>query len=205
MAAPQLKHYAKRLEESYSEWESVHKNGCSDPSWADGVNLNLIRNHIIHYKQQLEMTLLYQDLCSRPLPPEVDNNYVARADEIRTLSAQSLENYKRDSHYQFLNANRGIIPKEIRNDKNIDAVLGYVRGLEYAIRHDDLVAMRRHREAVVLPALASCAQRVLEAMPSWSRDTRPKGCSNSSMESGNCQIETYRNYVAASPLLSLLL
>lgn len=61
-------------------WEYVHKYGCSDPFWPDGTNLNLIRNHCIYYKRQME------ELCKEhsqpmpkllPLPDEVDDDYMA--------------------------------------------------------------------------------------------------------------------------------
>jgi len=65
-----------------AHWEAMKENGCNDPFWADGVNMNLTRNHVISYKRQI------LDLCEEigyPLPqeyflstpPEVPNNYMA--------------------------------------------------------------------------------------------------------------------------------
>ena len=72
----------QRITESISRWKHINKNGCNDPSWPDGVNMNLVRNHIIWYKRRLE------ELCAAagtplpeeyylPTPPEVDKNYMA--------------------------------------------------------------------------------------------------------------------------------
>lgn len=36
------------LEADIARWHDIQKNGCSDPSWPDGVNMNLKRNHIIY-------------------------------------------------------------------------------------------------------------------------------------------------------------
>ena len=36
------------LQKDIDRWEDIKQNGCNDPFWPDGVNLNLVRNHIIH-------------------------------------------------------------------------------------------------------------------------------------------------------------
>lgn len=57
-------------------------SGCNDPQWPDGCNMNLVRNHIFYYKSKIK------DLCDKynqelpveyflPVPPEVDNKYMA--------------------------------------------------------------------------------------------------------------------------------
>ena len=77
----------KQLEDEYRRWNDIKKNGCSDPAWPDGVNLNLVRNHIIYFYRfllertsknvQLSMFDVGMDLQDeRPLPPEVPNNYI---------------------------------------------------------------------------------------------------------------------------------
>lgn len=71
-----------QIEKSINEWSNIKANGCSDPNWADGCNMNLVRNHITYYKKQIE------ELCEEnhielpseyflPTPPEVDNGYMA--------------------------------------------------------------------------------------------------------------------------------
>ena len=37
----------EQLDAEYKHWDDLKKNGCSDPAWPDGVNLNLVRNHIM--------------------------------------------------------------------------------------------------------------------------------------------------------------
>lgn len=34
-------------------WENINRNGCNDPFWPDGTNMNLTRNHIIYTKRQI--------------------------------------------------------------------------------------------------------------------------------------------------------
>ena len=82
--------YAAALEESYARWECLYEYGGSDPFYEDGVNLNLVRNHIIYYKQILEKEnnlFGLPDAYYRELPPKVDIRYMARPDEIRANAA----------------------------------------------------------------------------------------------------------------------
>lgn len=63
-------------------WKDINQNGCSDPFWPDGCNMNLTRNHIIYYQRQLreictENRLLLPDEYYFAVPPEVDVNYMA--------------------------------------------------------------------------------------------------------------------------------
>lgn len=43
-------------------WNAIRKNGSNDPFWPDGVNLNLVRNHIIYANRRLKNCL--PRLCS---------------------------------------------------------------------------------------------------------------------------------------------
>lgn len=81
-----LEQLRAELAKSYSEWEHLLIEGCSDPFWPDGVNMNLVRNHIIWWKshiqakaqtEQLSMFDLSSDADEIPIPPVVNNNYVA--------------------------------------------------------------------------------------------------------------------------------
>ena len=97
--------YAAALEKSFARWDFIRENGCSDPFWADGVNMNLVRNHIIFYKQKLseEATLfLLPEAFYRETPPIVDNDYMARADEIRQNAARSMLKIDEDENLKFV-------------------------------------------------------------------------------------------------------
>lgn len=71
-----------RLIKEIAIWKHLQEYGCNDPLWTDGCNMNLTRNHVLSYKQQI------RELCEAnnislpeeyylPTPPEVDNNYMA--------------------------------------------------------------------------------------------------------------------------------
>ena len=156
------------LEKDYAHWQALYDHGGSDPTWPDGVNLNLVRNHIYHYKRQIEETCpLYisHELYQRPLPPEVDKDYMARADEIREHAKQSLQAYLADPDYRYLFLHKDSLPPKTRKEVRLDSVLNYANGLHLAIERDDLVTMRRHGRAdFYLESFQSCAGRVRLAL-----------------------------------------
>ena len=161
--------YGKSLLESYAQWRHLYENGGQDPGWPDGVNINLVRNHIIYYKKQIDenMTLEgYPEAYHWGLPPLVPSDYMARPDEIREAARVSLARYLADPDYQFLCARVDSIDKKQANQISIHNVIGYAAGLEQAIQKDDLVTMRRHRIAdSYLSSFVSCAQRVRDLKP----------------------------------------
>lgn len=114
------------LEKAYAQWQALYNHGGSDPTWPDGVNLNLVRNHIYYYKRQIEEKCpLYMghELYQRPLPPEVDDNYMARAGEIREHAKQSLQAYLADPDYRYLLRHKDNLPPKTRKEVCLDAVL----------------------------------------------------------------------------------
>ena len=70
------------IDRDYDLWNRIATHGCADPFWPDGVNLNLVRNHIIFKRRVLEergavqLNLFGEVVNERPLPPEVPENYM---------------------------------------------------------------------------------------------------------------------------------
>ena len=80
----------------------------------------------------------------RELPPEVDRDYMARADEIRRNAKNSLEVYKSHPDYLYLEEVIHLLNKRQIEETCIRNVINYTKGLEMFIEQDDLVGMRRH-------------------------------------------------------------
>jgi len=158
--------YAAALEKDFERWDYLYEHGGRDPGYADGVGLNLVRRHIMIGRRNLEENLTlfgFPEIYYRELPPEVDNNFMARPGEIRAAARASLETYLADPDYQYILAHRDEIPEKMQNKMYIGAVLGYVSGLEHAIAEDDLVAMRRHeRPDGYLDSFVYCVQRMYD-------------------------------------------
>ena len=71
-------------------WEYKNENGCSDPFWTDGMNMNLNRNHIIYDKRKIaqiceEHGILIPEEMYLPTPPEVDDYYMANLKQKRRV------------------------------------------------------------------------------------------------------------------------
>lgn len=76
----QIKQLSKELVEELKHWQYLREHGCQDLFWADGVNMNLTRNHIIYYKMRLRELCPDGNLPEEyflPTHPEVDDNYLA--------------------------------------------------------------------------------------------------------------------------------
>lgn len=71
------------IREEFETWKKIKVKGSKDPFWPDGVNLNLVRNHIYYYQEQL------RELCQKTkvkrcprearlkLPREMSQDYLS--------------------------------------------------------------------------------------------------------------------------------
>lgn len=99
-----IEEYAPQIVHEISRWNYILENGCNDPFWPDGCNMNLIRNHIISYKLEIAeyCETTGEELPPEyylPTPPEVDDNYMVvkkgkRADRIKQLEEFSNQTKK---------------------------------------------------------------------------------------------------------------
>ena len=160
---------AKELADTFERWEYLKEHGGSDPFYADGGSMNLERNHIIYYKQKMVEEYgrdyeKYPEIFYREPPPEVDDNYMARAGEIRDGAAQALEYYISDPNFLYLLANKDMLTEKEAKQISLYNVLGYASGLASAIKDGDLISMRRHagRPEGYLESFAQCATRMMK-------------------------------------------
>ena len=140
--------YAAELESDYERRDELFTQGGSDPFWSDGVGLNLVRNHIMYDKQKLaeqENTLLgLPEVYYREIPPEVDNNYMARPDEIRQNARKAMEIIDADENLKFLREQSASLSEKQLKQWCIPAIINYAENLRRAIAADDLITMRRY-------------------------------------------------------------
>ena len=158
--------YGKKIKESLGEWKHIREHGASDPFWCDGVNMNLVRNHVIYYKRMCEEQLKPEEYPAEyflETPPEVDRDFMARPEEIRTNAKKSLEIYLENDDYRYLLRNREKLTDKQQDSIHIANVIGYVSGLRSAIRNDDIIVMRRHERAeAYLESFQECRRKVAE-------------------------------------------
>ena len=142
--------YAAELEKEYAQWDEVFTNGGSDPFWTDGVNLFLIRSHILFYKEQLEKQgdslFGVPDIYYRATPPEVDCNYMARSDEIRENARKAMKIIDADENLKFVREQAPNLSEAQYKQFCIAAVINYAENLRRAIAENDLIIMRRYEQ-----------------------------------------------------------
>lgn len=160
--------YGKQIRERLERWEHIQKYGAGDPLWCDGVNANLVRNHIIYYKRMCEEELQPEDYPAEyylETPPKVDNNFMASVDEIQEHAKATLEVYMVNEDYKYLLSARAKLTEKEQDAVHIGNVLGYVSGLRIAIRDNDVVVMRRHETPLsYLESFQYCRKRVEEIL-----------------------------------------
>lgn len=162
----ELNKLVSSLEARFDRWEHLKKYGGQDPNWEDGYSMNLVRNHIINYKKQIEeyceeKEIEIPDIYYRETPQKTDNKYMARADEIRKNAKIALSKYKDCKDYKYLLEAINKLSKKQIEQTLINNVIGYCRGLESFIAKDNLVAMRRHEHYKrYLESFKNCRNRV---------------------------------------------
>jgi hypothetical protein len=165
----QQEDYAAELQKCHGRWTYIYEHGCSDPSWPDGCNLNLVHNHCLYYRRLIEENYApedYPEIYFKEVPPEVDQNYMVRQDEIRTAAARALAIYKTDPNYKYIRSHRDDFSPKTLKKLSVDNILNYAAGLERAIAADDLVTMRRHeRPDGYLKSFTSCVRKMRETPP----------------------------------------
>lgn len=87
--------YAKDIIKESEIWNYINENGCQDPFWADGVNMNLVRNHIVYAKNQiLQLAEKGEEIPEEyymPTPPEVADNYIVKKNKHYKERSKRLE------------------------------------------------------------------------------------------------------------------
>ena len=91
-----LKSYTEALLERVERWKYINENGCTDPLWADGSNMNLVRNHIIYYKKHINEMCLKESIPLPeeyyiPTPPLVNNNYMANYNDKKRVKRLKID------------------------------------------------------------------------------------------------------------------
>ncbi len=152
----QLEKLIANHENSYRRWQHYLEHGGSDPTWSDGSNMNLIRNHIIGYKRRIK------ELCeksgielpneySKELPAEVSSDFMANPELIDENARTALSVLEAHPAYTELLSYKSRLSPKQRASIYFDTVIGYVSRLRDAIGQRNLINMRcfsRHENYV---------------------------------------------------------
>lgn len=158
--------WGEKLRERHDRWNSLHVDGGGDPFWEDGVNMNLVRNHIINYKHQCEETGQFPEEYYWETPPEVDNHYMARAEEICTKAKEILKVFEHNQDCKYLEENIQRLTEKEKQSIHIKNVINYKNNLETYVRKDSLVDMRRYVNSteMYLKSFTECRKKLEEKL-----------------------------------------
>lgn len=130
---------AEGIRESHEQWKRLWENGGVDPFWTDGVNLNLVRNHIIYGCRLCEEELQegdYPEEYYLPIPEKVPDGLMVKSAEIRKKARAVMEDIRECPDY-------AIAVAAVKKSRKAACIISYTSGYNECILKDDLVAMRR--------------------------------------------------------------
>lgn len=166
----------EKIEAAYVHWNDIYQNGCFDPCWEDGVNLNLVRNHIIYYyyilderaEEPEQLSLLTPSakcIARRPLPPEVDDKYMAKPDELLAGALRTRDAIRSDENYQWIISLRGKLSKNVEKRSCFIAVANYVNAIDDAIQKRHFPRLRSYQDpGYWITAYVGMRKRIEEAI-----------------------------------------
>jgi hypothetical protein len=94
-----LAEQCQEVNRTVASWKSHKENGCNDPFWPDGVNMNLLRNHLRWHKSEIfricnEHNLPLPQEAYTPNLPYTDSNFFAKPDSERAKRIMSSPGWK---------------------------------------------------------------------------------------------------------------
>lgn len=159
----------KNIRSEQDQWNVLRDHGGHDPFWADGVNMNLTRNHIIYAVRTVKQICdnngfeVPEWIHGVLIPPEVDENYMARKEEIRANAKKMYAKILKDPNYNYLQKAMPRLSSDLLKRFSVSAVMGYAENLKNALVSDDYITMRRYEWTWYLDSFKQCAEKIKAA------------------------------------------
>lgn len=179
----QMQEAVAELVERHNRWQNLYENGGSDPSWSDGVNLNLVRNHIHFTKRKIEKLVEEHKELSFPaeyekieIPQEVSNDYMANPEKIIGEAKETLSAMEEDENYKYLLSVKDDLTDKEKEKIHFSTVISYGKWLKDAIEKNDLVYMRLYRKdsrEMRLNSFKECVERVKNCLENRNQSSEP--------------------------------
>ena len=86
----EIERLCKEIRDEIARWKEINENGCNDPFWPDGTNMNLTRNHILYAKYRITEICAVNKIpipeeAYLPVPPKVNDYYMANLKQQRRV------------------------------------------------------------------------------------------------------------------------
>lgn len=179
----QMQEAVAELVERYNRWQDLYKNGCFDPNYCDGVNLNFVRNHIHFAKRKIEKLVEEHKELSFPeeyekieIPQEVSNDYMANPEKIIREAKETLSAMEEDENYKYLLSVKDDLTDKEKEKIYFSTVISYRKWLKDAIERNDLVYMRLYRKVtrkMKLNSFKECVERVKNCFENRNQSSEP--------------------------------
>lgn len=175
------KNYGKQLQDMYDRWNLWRERGCPEAEVSDGVYLNRLRQGIELLVKQIERDLEeeeYPDSYYSPMPPMMEENYMADCENIKAVASKAKIEYTRSLDYQFLAAHLHELNNEDKENSEAYRLLCYPAILTEAIESEDWLKMKQVSGLGALYAdLAACRKKIEKGRKprSSGRSTNKKG------------------------------
>lgn len=159
------------LTNDFKRWDTVYKEGTFDPTYTDGFNLSLVRNRIVNNKTRIEalcseLGCEIPEIYFRDTPPEIDRDYMAKADDIRLKARIAYVELSKSSYYKELLTYENKLSIKQLESICFFAVKGYVTRLAEAINKDNLVSMRLYIDwERYIESFKNCLERAKKFVP----------------------------------------
>lgn len=157
------RNWEDELRKSFEMWNELKNNGGTDPGWSDGMNMNLIRNHILYYKDQLlkNQPENLPAIFFTETPPEVDSNYMANKEKICADAMELLRLISVNSDFLYIVSRKEELDGQKDEDSQLIGVIRAAASLEDAFLKKDYVVMRRILRSRSLELeLHNCAEKM---------------------------------------------
>lgn len=158
------KDYGQQLQDLFDRWNLWREKGCPEADAADGVYLNRLRQGMCLMIRKIECDLEeeeYPECYYSPLPPVLDESYMADCRTIRAVASQALSEYTRSLDYQFLTAHAHELNNDDKESGEVYRLLCYPDTLKQAIESGDLLKMKQiSRLGTLCADLAACRKKI---------------------------------------------
>lgn len=171
--------YEEKLQELYDRWNLWRQNGTLEAELTDGMYLNNLRQGIESFLKQIERALpeeQYPECYYSPLPPVMDESYMANGDAIRNAAKRALDSYRKNSDYQWLMEHYYDLPNDDREVGEVYRLFCHEGVLEQAMKEDDLLRMKQKScQEGLAAALGLCRKRMEKKLRSGRRKRGKSG------------------------------
>lgn len=146
-----------------ARWNDIYKHGWKDPNWEDGTALHTAKSNMMWAQTEIAKINPMDSYLFKKLPPDMPLDYMADKDGIIDNAIICCLKFRKNPEYQWLLTVKDSLDKKEKSQSCIEAVIGYVTGLDQSIINEDYLNMRRYKYVNYEESFTRC-KKTIEAM-----------------------------------------